>query len=82
MPKRSRNGDVSNPARVVAPTRVKEGTSSLMARAAALPHAEIAEPGFGASDCPSCPAHLVRLMAPKDASLDFDLGCGEVIYRP
>ncbi len=34
MPKRSRNGEVKSPARVVAPTRVKGGRSSLMERAA------------------------------------------------
>jgi hypothetical protein len=34
MPKRSRNGLVSMPARVVAPTRVNGGRSSLIERAA------------------------------------------------
>ena len=34
MPKRSRSGDVSEPARVVAPISVKGGSSSLMERAA------------------------------------------------
>ncbi len=54
----------------------------LMARAAALPHAEIAEPGFGSSDCPSCPAHLVRLTVSEGAPIAFDLGSGEVMFRP
>ena len=34
MPKRSRNGEVSNPARVVAPTNVNGGNDNLIERAA------------------------------------------------
>ncbi len=33
----------------------------LLARARALPGAGIPAPGFGSTDCPTCPAHLVSL---------------------